>query len=128
MDSKVLKYLITDKFWQIFTVSLAAQIGVVPLSLYYFHQFPGLFWLSNLVIIPFLGLILGIGLFIIILALFNILPSFLARIYESIIYAMNQFIEWVSIHEEFLIKDISFGFLFVIASYLIIILNYTEII
>ncbi|HMC01465.1 MAG TPA: ComEC/Rec2 family competence protein [Flavobacteriaceae bacterium] len=115
------KYLIVDKFWQIFIVSLAAQIGVVPLSLFYFHQFPGLFWLSNLVIIPFLGLILGLGLIIILLALLGILPLFLARIYEGIINLMNQFIEWVSYHEEFLIKDISFGILFVVASYLIII-------
>ena len=115
------KYRFVDKFWQIFVVSLAAQIGVFPLSLFYFHQFPGLFWLSNLVIIPFLGIILGLGLFIIALALLNILPPSLSRIYESIIQAMNWFIEWVSTHEKFLIKDISFGILFVVASYLIII-------
>ncbi|MDU8885178.1 ComEC/Rec2 family competence protein [Yeosuana sp. MJ-SS3] len=114
------KHFILDKFWQIFIVSLAAQIGVIPLSLFYFHQFPGLFWLSNLVIIPFLGLILGLGLIIILMALLGVLPSFLARIYESIIRAMNLFIEWVSVHEEFLIKDISFGIIFVITTYLII--------
>ncbi len=33
------KYLVTDKLWQIFTVTLAAQAGVVPISLFYFHQF-----------------------------------------------------------------------------------------
>ncbi|EPR74825.1 Competence protein [Winogradskyella psychrotolerans RS-3] len=37
------KYWIIDKPWQIFTVTLAAQVGVVPISLFYFHQFPGLF-------------------------------------------------------------------------------------
>ena len=57
------------KLWQIFTVTLAAQLGVLPLSLFYFHQFPGLFFLSNLVIIPFLGVILGFGILIILLAL-----------------------------------------------------------
>ncbi|MDO9039361.1 MAG: ComEC/Rec2 family competence protein, partial [Lutibacter sp.] len=42
------KFLILDKLWQLLTVSSAAQIGVLPLSLYYFHQFPGLFFVSNL--------------------------------------------------------------------------------
>ena len=32
-------------FWNLTTVSIAAQLGVLPLSLYYFHQFPGLFFL-----------------------------------------------------------------------------------
>ncbi len=47
------KFWIFNKIWQLFTVSVAAQLGVLPLILYYFHQFPGLFFLSNLVIIPF---------------------------------------------------------------------------
>lgn len=34
------------------TVSLAAQIGTIPLVLYYFHQFSCLFWLSGLFVIP----------------------------------------------------------------------------
>jgi len=58
------KYWLIDKPWQIFTVTLAAQAGVVPISLFYFHQFPGLFFISNVVVIPFLGLILGFGLLI----------------------------------------------------------------
>ena len=48
------KFWVLNKIWQLFTVSIAAQIGVLPLSLFYFHQFPGLFFLSNLVIIQFL--------------------------------------------------------------------------
>ena len=47
------KYWTLDKPWQIFTVTLAAQAGVLPISLFYFHQFPGLFFISNLVVSPF---------------------------------------------------------------------------
>ncbi|MDB4303229.1 competence protein ComEC family protein, partial [Desulfosarcina sp.] len=115
------KYYIFDKFWQVFVVTIAAQFGVVPLSLFYFHQFPGLFFLSNLIIVPLLGFILGFGIIVILLALLNTLPSFLANIYGNIISLMNDFVEWVSLQEEFLIKDISFRILFVVASYLIII-------
>ncbi len=112
------KWKIIDKFWQLFTVSLAAQIGVLPISLFYFHQFPGLFMVSNLVIIPCIGIILMGGILVIILALLQILPAFLAEIYNAVISLMNQFVAWISLQESFLIQDISFSFKLLIASYI----------
>jgi len=38
--------------WDLTCVSIAAQAGVAPLALYYFHQFPTYFILSNFVVIP----------------------------------------------------------------------------
>ncbi|WP_111682160.1 ComEC/Rec2 family competence protein [Winogradskyella tangerina] len=102
------KYLIIDKLWQIFTVTLAAQIGVFPVSLYYFHQFPGLFFISNLVIIPFLGLILGIGVLTIVLALVNLLHPYLVHVFSFIINCLNEFIAFIAQFEEFLFRDIPF--------------------
>ncbi len=113
-----------DKLWQIFSVTVAAQFGVIPISLYYFHQFPGLFFVSNIAIIPFLGLILGFGIVVILLSLLNILPEFIAMMYSKIIQAMNSFINWVGKQEEFLLKDIPFGILEVIASYILILSFY----
>jgi len=114
------KYWVIDKLWQIFTVTLAAQIGVVPISLYYFHQFPGLFFISNLVIIPFLGIILGAGLLIIVLALVDILHPILVNSYSLIIDSLNTFIAWVAQFEGFLFRDIPFTLSQVICSYFII--------
>jgi competence protein ComEC len=114
------KYVITDKLWQIFTVTLAAQAGVVPISLFYFHQFPGLFFISNLVVIPFLGLILGFGLLVIAMALLNILPNVFVITYTFIIESLNGFIAWVAQFEDFLFRDIPFTLLQVIISYFII--------
>ena len=114
------KFLVTDKLWQIFTVTLAAQAGVVPISLFYFHQFPGLFFISNVVVIPFLGLILGFGLLIIALALMNGLPNFMVTAYSFIIDSLNSFIAWVANFEDFLLRDIPFTLLQVICSYLLI--------
>lgn len=53
-----------DFCWKMTSVSLAAQVAVMPLSVYYFHQFPVYFLLTNLIIIPaaFLMLVLGISL------------------------------------------------------------------
>ncbi len=114
------KYLILHKFWQLCTVSLAAQIMILPLSLYYFHQFPGLFILSNLVIVPFLGVILTGGIVLIILSLFGILPRFLVITYETVIEGMNSFVYWVADREQFLITDIPFSALLMIVCYCMI--------
>lgn len=113
-------YGIIHKLWQLCTVSIAAQITILPLSLYYFHQFPGLFILSNLIIVPFLGAILVGGILLIILSLIDILPKFLVIIYETIIRAMNGFVRWIAAQEQFIITDISFSALLMISSYFLI--------
>ena len=114
------KFWVATKFWQLFTVSLAAQLGVLPLSLFYFHQFPGLFFLSNLVIIPFLGFILTSGIIVITLAIFNVLPEILGDAYIFIIQQMNGFVDWISNQEAFLIQGISFSIFLMFAVYLFI--------
>jgi len=38
--------------WEMLAVSFAAQLGTTPISLFYFHQFPTYFWLSNFFVIP----------------------------------------------------------------------------
>lgn len=111
------KFWILDKLWQLLTVSAAAQIGVLPLSLYYFHQFPGLFFVSNLVIIPVLGIILTAGIAIIILAILQIAPQFLADAYIFVILQMNYFVAWVANQEYFIIQQISMSFLLMVAFY-----------
>jgi competence protein ComEC len=115
------KYSIFNKLWQIFTVTLAAQAGVVPISLFYFHQFPGLFFISNVVVIPFLGLILGFGLLVIAFALIGFLPKPFVDIYSLIIESLNAFIAWVAQFENFLFRDIPFTILQVISSYFIVV-------
>jgi len=115
------KLKLLDYFWKLFTVSVAAQFGIIPISFYYFHQFPSLFFISNLVIIPFLGAILMGGILIIFLSLLNILPNILAIGYNYLILAMNWFVDWIAHQENFLFRNISFSILMVLASYGIII-------
>lgn len=106
------------KAWQLFTVSIAAQLGILPLSLFYFHQFPGLFFVANMLIIPFLGFILISGIVIIILSLFKILPQFLADFYTIILKGMNGIITWVSTMDYFIIRNITLSFMMMISIYL----------
>jgi len=122
------KWWLLDKIWQLLTVSMAAQIGVLPLSLYYFHQFPGLFFVSNLVIIPVLGIILTAGIVIIILSVLQIAPQFLVDAFIFVIRQMNHFVSWVAQQEIFIIQQISMSFLLMVAFYLLLFfgLKWTE--
>ncbi len=116
------KLKVVDYFWQLLTVSVAAQIGVLPLSLFYFHQFSGLFFVANLLIIPFLGIILGLGILVIALALLNMLPNFIAKFYENIISLLNLTVEWIGNQESFLFQNISFTIISVILYFIIVVL------
>jgi len=114
------RYWVLKKFWQLLSVSLAAQMGVLPISLYYFHQFPGLFFISNLLVLPFLGILLAIGYIAAVLALSDLLPSGLMAAYGVLINGMNSLISWIAGQEAFLFQDLPFDFPRLICSYLII--------
>ncbi|WP_394750287.1 ComEC/Rec2 family competence protein [Spongiimicrobium salis] len=115
------KYWLLQKSWQLLAVSIAAQMGVLPISLFYFHQFPGLFFVSNLLIIPFLGILLLLGILIIFLALGEALPEFLVNLYNLMIQTMNRLIGWIAQQEVFLFQNISFDLFQLYCSYAIII-------
>lgn len=114
-STTVSKYL-----WGLLTVTLAAQAGVFPLSLYYFHQFPGLFFLSNLIILPFLGIMLIAGVVLILLSLADALPLFLLQGYEFILQTLTRVVAFIAKQEQFLFKDIPFNIAEVTGWYLFI--------
>ena len=118
------KYKIVTLLWQTLTVTVSAQFGIIPISLYYFHQFPSLFWLSNLIVIPFLSIILGLGLLVITLALFGLPKTLLSDAFGMVINWMNSFFGWISSQEDFLIIDIPFTIAQVIVSYIFILCLY----
>jgi len=115
------KNKITNYFWEILTVSFAAQIGTLPLSIYYFHQFPGLFFVTNLVIIPFLSVIMALGVLVMVLASFDFVPVFLAKSLEWSIYILNKIINSIASLEQFIFRDIPFNWQLLLSLYLLII-------
>lgn len=114
--NKISKYI-----WDILTVSFAAQIGTLPLSIYYFHQFPGLFFVTNLVIIPLLSIIMVLGVVVMVLAAFGYVPFVFAKPLEWSIYYLNKIINSIASLEQFIIHNISFNYSLLISSYLLII-------
>jgi len=114
--NKILKY-----YWQLVVISFTAQIGVLPLSLYYFHQFPGIFLITNMVIIPALGALLILGIIILIFASLDILPLVITSIYDSILITLNNCIRYLAQYESLLITNIYFSAALVFIGYAIII-------
>lgn len=108
-------------FWDILTVSFAAQIGAFPLSIFYFHQFPGLFFVTNLVIIPFLSVIMALGVLVMVLAAFDYVPLFLAKLLEWSIYILNKIINSIASLEQFIIQEIPFNWQLLLSIYVLII-------
>ena len=115
------KNKVANYFWEILTVSIAAQIGALPLSIYYFHQFPGLFFVTNLVVIPFISLIMGLGVLVMVLAAFDFVPLFLSKSLEWSITILNKIINSIASIKQFIIQDIPFNWQLLISLYLLII-------
>ncbi len=91
-----------DKVWQITAVSIAAQMGTLPLSLYYFNQFPLYFLLSNLVVIPAATLLLTLGVF---LFLFNGL-SFIFSPFDKVAHLLGIALNFLIDAQNFLLQYI----------------------
>lgn len=101
------------RFWRWFRdllgVSLIAQLGVWPPCLYYFHQFPGLFWLSNLLILPFMSLLLGMGILVLISALSPWQIDWIYRLYDWLLSQLIDLIGWIANQEAYLFEHIPFS-------------------
>jgi competence protein ComEC len=107
-----------SKYWLVnfakdtVAISLVAQIGILPLSLYYFNQFPLLFLLANVVVIPLSNVVLGLGIAVLLLNfIFPQCAIWVGYVLEFIINVMNNFIKWVASFEALVLKDIPFTLL-----------------
>ena len=102
-------------------ISLVAQIGVLPLTLYYFGQFPLLFLVANLIAIPLSSIVLVLGL---VLIPFNfLLPKiaiYLSVFVNFLIDLMNNFTAWIVQFDTFIIKNIAFHEVLVVLMYVVI--------
>ncbi|GHT62435.1 competence protein [Bacteroidia bacterium] len=69
--------------WELSCVSASAQLGTAPLSMYYFHQFPLLFLITNLFAIPMTAVLLF-------LLPLSLLLSFLPGNHSWLMWPLNQ--------------------------------------
>lgn len=83
---------LADYLWKFCSVSIAAQLTTLPISLFYFHQFPVYFWLSGWVVVPAAMCILCVGLLLLLLGKVAIIGSALGWLLNGLIQAMNAMI------------------------------------
>ena len=95
---------------QLVAVSLAAQILTTPFTLFYFHQFPASFLLSNLVAVPLSSIILGAALLTCLLAYVPVVGIFIASATEGMILLMNKYVQWVEAIPGMLWKNLYWSF------------------
>ncbi len=121
---------VIDRIWQLVTVSVAAQITTFPLSLYYFHQFPLYFWLSNIVVIPAVWLVMIIALLFFMFSAVNPIASFLAICLKGLLFVLNQTVGLISFLPYAVIENIRFrqlhliGFMLIVLAIILIVSFY----
>lgn len=92
--------------WKLTAVSVAAQLGVGFISLYYFHQFPVYFWLSGWIVIPAASLILILSILLLCSTPIPFLGEIIGQVLEWIINSMNKLIMAMEVLPAHLITDI----------------------
>lgn len=83
-----------DKMWSLMVVSIAAQAATFPLTIYYFHQFPNLFLLTNLIVVPLSFWILSTA--ILLLLVYSIFSSawLIGDLLQLLVRVMNFTVEF----------------------------------
>jgi competence protein ComEC len=81
--------------WSLTSVSLAAQLGTMPISMFYFHQFPYYFWISNIVVIPAASFIVYSATSLFITSKIHIINDLNAFVLKWIVKIMHYCIEFI---------------------------------
>lgn len=114
------KHKLLGYLWNLFVISIAAQLGVLPLCLYYFHQMSGLFLLSSLIVIPFLGLILSGGYLMILLDRLGLLQVIYVMAYDKVMQMMNATIDTIAKLEFLVFEQVFFSLPLLFLSYILL--------
>lgn len=119
-----IKNKILDYIWSYSALSVAAQLATFPFSLYYFHQFPIYFLLSNLLIVFPVAIIMYAGISFLIIPI-EFLNKFLGAFLNWTIILTNNILYkiekmpfsaleglWINIYELFLLIFLIILFIF----------------
>lgn len=83
---------ILDYLWKLSSVALAAQLATLPLSLFYFHQFPVYFLLSGIVVVTAASFILGLGVLLFMTSFIPGVATVVGFVLSTVLWLNNAFI------------------------------------
>ncbi|MES2618659.1 MAG: ComEC/Rec2 family competence protein [Bacteroidota bacterium] len=115
------RYTIDKYIWGLISVSFAAQLLTFPIGIFYFHQFPNYFLLSNLIIIPLTSVIL-FGL--IALLVFSAIPAFaviIGKALYGLVWLNNWLVEGIDRLPYSFMEGLNFDLFQMVVMYLIFI-------
>jgi competence protein ComEC len=115
------KYWFLDKIWALVAVSFAAQLCTLPLTLWYFHQFPIYFIPANLIVVPLSTLILYGGLLLLGVSFVHPIATCVAFIMKYLLLFLNETIIKIEHLPASLIKNIYVSSFEAIVLFLVII-------
>ena len=90
------KNKLLDFFWELTSVTIAAQVLTVPIILYAFHQFPTVFLLTNIIIVPLSSVVLFAELALLVTSFIPVVANFGGFVTGKMLAFMNGFIERVN--------------------------------
>ncbi|MCW3088984.1 MAG: ComEC/Rec2 family competence protein [Ferruginibacter sp.] len=85
-----------EKIWELSAVSLSAQILTFPVCIYYFHQFPNFFLLTNIIAVPLSGIILYTEIGLIAFSWNRYAGFVIGKSITWMVWLMNKTIIWVN--------------------------------
>ena len=87
-----IKNKLTDKLWSMVSVTIAAQVLTFPICIYYFHQFPTMFLITNLLVVPLSTVILFAEIFLITVSWWPAVADYIGKLIYWLIWLMNYII------------------------------------
>ncbi|MBS1755261.1 MAG: ComEC family competence protein [Ferruginibacter sp.] len=91
-----LKNNLLDKAWLLVSVSAAAQLLTTPICIYYFHQFPNLFMITNIIAVPLSSIILYMGVALLAFSGISFISFYLGKLVGALTWLMNKSILWIN--------------------------------
>lgn len=77
-------------------VSIAAQLLTFPVCIYYFHQFPNLFLISNMIAVPLSGFILYAEIILVTFSWVPFVGTYAGKLVTLSVGIMNKIILWIN--------------------------------
>ncbi len=110
-----------DKIWALISVSVSAQLGTLPVSLWYFHQFPNFFILTNLLVVPLSSLIIYSAMILLLTSFIPGVTVVLGKVVILLIRCLNEVIHFIGTSPGAVTKGIYISITGIFLLYLLII-------
>ena len=90
------KNKLANEIWKLMAISLAAQVLTFPICIYYFHQFPNFFLITNIIAVPLSSVILFTEIGLVAFSWIPFFGEWIGKIVGWMVWVMNRIILWVS--------------------------------